>query len=170
MSSLRVMIFIDGSNLFKASERYRTGYRPDLAKLQDKLVKGRTLMRTYYYCSIANPPRIEQIKFQDKLKNLHIQVVSKSLKNRPTGEKVEKGVDVALVTDMLSLAFRNAYDVAILVSGDSDFLQTVNEVKRAGKRVEIASFRFTIGKELQTEADDFIPIEPIADEIALERG
>ena len=85
MTSLRVMVFIDGSNLFRASERHRKGLRLDIAKLRDKLANGRALMRTYYYCSIGNPPRSEQIKFQDKLKNLHIEVVSKPLKVRPSG-------------------------------------------------------------------------------------
>jgi hypothetical protein len=32
----------------------------------------------------------------------------------------EKGVDSALVTDLLSLAWQRAYDVAVLVSGDAD--------------------------------------------------
>jgi len=168
MSSLRVMIFIDGSNIYRASRRYKIGYRPDIQKLQDKLVKGRTLMRTYYYCSIGNPPRPEQLKFQEKLKHLHIEVVSKSLKIRgSTHERVEKGVDVALVTDMLSLAYKNAYEVAILVSGDNDFLQAVDEVKRSGKRVEIAAFDSSIGKELRDMADDYTSIEQIADEIRL---
>jgi uncharacterized LabA/DUF88 family protein len=162
------MIFMDGSNLFKACEGYRKEYRIDIEKLRDKLVNGRTLMRTYYYCSISNPPRQEQIKFQEKLRFLHLEVNSKTLKIRgSTGEMIEKGVDVALATDMLSLAFRNAYDVAVLVSGDNDFLQAVDEVKRAGKRVEIACFSSSIGHELRMKADDFIPIDQIADEIEL---
>lgn len=168
MSSMRVMIFIDGSNLFRAARAYREGYKVDLALLRDKLAKGRTLARSYYYCSIGNPPRPEQLKFQEKLSYLHFEVVSKTLKIRTaTKEKIEKGVDVALVTDMLRLAYNNAYDVAILVSGDNDFLQAVDDVKRAGKRVEVASFGFAIGRELKMKADDYVPLEQIAEEIQL---
>ncbi len=76
-------------------------------------------------------------------------------------------MDVALVTDMLSLAYKNAYEVAILVSGDNDFLQAVDEVKHSGKRVEIAAFDSSIGKELRDMADDYTSIEQIADEIRL---
>lgn len=46
---------------------------------------------------------------------------------------MEKGIDVALVVDMLCMAFRNAYDVAILVGGDSDYRTAVEEIKRWGK-------------------------------------
>ncbi len=31
---------------------------------------------------------------------------------------VEKGIDTAIVTDMISLAWANAWDVAVLVSSD----------------------------------------------------
>lgn len=171
----RVMIFIDGSNLFRSCEGFRQGYRPDIKKLQDILLKNRNLVRTYYYCSMGDPPRPEQVKFQDKLKYLHIAVVSKSLEQRgqtPDGKPlwVEKGVDVALVTDMLSMAFKGAYDVAIIVSGDNDLVQAVDEVKRTGRRVEIAFFAFAIGRELRDTGDDFVNLEDIADQICLKEN
>lgn len=140
----------------------------DIEKLQNKLANGRPLIRAYYYCSIGNPPRAEQLKFLDKLKHLHMEVTARPLKVRSsTGESVEKGVDVALVTDMLSLASHGSYDVAILVSGDNDFLKAVDEVKRLGKRIEIAAFGFTAGKELREKADVFTPLEQVAEELKL---
>jgi len=53
---------------------------------------------------------------------------------------VEKGVDVNIAADMLSNAFDNTYDTAILVSEDGDFVPVVREVKRLRKRVENAYF------------------------------
>jgi uncharacterized LabA/DUF88 family protein len=35
----------------------------------------------------------------------------------------EKGVDTRIVTDMMSLAWNGAYDVAVLVSADRDFIR-----------------------------------------------
>ncbi len=44
----------------------------------------------------------------------------------------EKGVDAAIVTDLLSLAFRQTYELAILVSGDADFIPAVDYVQGMG--------------------------------------
>jgi uncharacterized LabA/DUF88 family protein len=51
---------------------------------------------------------------------------------------IEKGVDTKIATDMLSMAFKNIYDTAILVSGDGDFACTIEAVKELGKHVEVA--------------------------------
>ncbi len=40
----------------------------------------------------------------------------------PYRRSVEKGVDTALATDLLSLGFEGVYDVALLVSSDADFV------------------------------------------------
>ena len=37
----------------------------------------------------------------------------------------EKGIDTAIVTDMMSLAWADVYDVAVLVSSDKDFIPVV---------------------------------------------
>jgi len=34
----------------------------------------------------------------------------------------EKGIDTAIATDMISLAWEDAWDVAILISSDKDFI------------------------------------------------
>jgi len=60
----------------------------------------------------------------------------------------EKGVDAALVTDLLSLAWQRAYDVAVLVSGDSDYIPAVEYVQSQGLKVVNAAWP-TKGYELQ---------------------
>jgi len=47
----------------------------------------------------------------------------------------EKGVDTAIVTDLLSLASENAFDVAILVSSDADFVPAVDWLQSRGFKV-----------------------------------
>lgn len=47
----------------------------------------------------------------------------------------EKGVDTAIVTDLLSLAGEQAFDVAILVSSDADFVPAVEWVQSRGFKV-----------------------------------
>jgi uncharacterized LabA/DUF88 family protein len=56
-----------------------------------------------------------------------------------TRSREAKGVDISLATDMLSNAHRNNFDVAILASGDGDFLPVVEEVQRLGKAVYLLS-------------------------------
>jgi len=80
----------------------------------------------------------------------------------------EKGVDVALATDMLSLAIEGAYDVAILVSGDYDYHKAVEAIKKRNLYVEIAYFRnFGITPEFIQLADRFIDLATCVDEIRL---
>lgn len=65
------------------------------------------------------------------------------------------------------MAFRNVYGIAILVSGDRDLAQAVEELKRLGKRVEIASFQYAITEEMKMLGDRFIPLDNIAIDVQL---
>ena len=75
---------------------------------------------------------------------------------------------MALVTDMLSLGFKGAYEVAILVSGDNDFVHAVKELKSYGIIVEVAMFKNSVGGELKRMADKFVVLDELVDEIARE--
>ena len=61
---------------------------------------------------------------------------------KPDGsyEFAVKGDDIHLATDMLSFAYENKYDTAILVSGDGDFVPVIKKVQKLGKKVENAYF------------------------------
>lgn len=53
---------------------------------------------------------------------------------------VEKGVDTAMVTDMVRLAWENSYDIAVLVSSDRDFIPGVEFLNSKGLKVVHAGF------------------------------
>lgn len=99
---------------------------------------GKTLeaIRSTYYTSVkGDDKKVEEVK--NKLWQLGFQPeVFK--KNDPS--KKAKGVDIALTKDMLSHAFLQNYDVALLVAGDGDYVPLVQEVKRVGKIVCVAFF------------------------------
>jgi uncharacterized LabA/DUF88 family protein len=70
------------------------------------------------------------------------------------GVPVEKGIDIMLATDLLYFAWNDFYDVALLVSGDSDFAYALQAVKNMGKHVEVAYFERGISKDLFSIADN----------------
>jgi uncharacterized protein (TIGR00288 family) len=70
------------------------------------------------------------------------------------GIPVEKGIDIMLATDLLYFAWNDFYDVAVLVSGDSDFAYALQAVKNMGKHVEVAYFESGISKDLLNIADN----------------
>jgi uncharacterized LabA/DUF88 family protein len=48
---------------------------------------------------------------------------------------VEKGIDTAIVTDMIRLAWEDAWDVAVLASADADFIPAVDALQKKGLSV-----------------------------------
>ncbi|MCM8829498.1 MAG: NYN domain-containing protein [Candidatus Omnitrophica bacterium] len=77
----------------------------------------------------------------------------------PTKYPIEKGVDILLACDMLSLAYNDAYDTAILVSGDGDFAYVIKNIKLLNKKVEVAYFPKRRCWHLRQVSDKFIPLE-----------
>ena len=53
---------------------------------------------------------------------------------------VEKGIDTAIVTDMIKLAWADSYDIAVLVSADRDFIPAVEFLGSKGLKVVHAGF------------------------------
>jgi len=162
----KVAIFIDGGNMFYATSglKLKINYK----KLVNILRKDRWLLRAYFYTGVPSGDLPEELKeqfrrqqgFLKELQNLGIKVKTMPLKKTPEGY-IEKGIDILIATDMVSLAFKNAYDTAILVSGDSDFVPVVEKIQELGKRVENAAFRKTSSYELRRVCDEFILLDNI---------
>jgi cold shock CspA family protein len=71
-----------------------------------------------------------------------------------TFEPKEKAVDVSLATTMAILAaLPGAYDIAIAVVGDRDFVPALQQIRRLGKRVAIASIKRCCSAELADPID-----------------
>ena len=158
-SLTRVIIFIDGSNLYHSLEENCKRFDVDFAALAAKLCKDRSLFRTYYYNVLRDPERTPQA-YQDQQKFLSALYNVPYLEVRLSGSKmrgdvaVEKGVDIMIATDLLRLAWEDIYDVAVLVTGDGDFAYAVQTVKNMGKHVEIAAFPANLSWDLANVADD----------------
>lgn len=90
-------------------------------------------------------------EIQNSIANNHLSIefrrsgeISYNLAEDKLGS--EKTVDVNLAVDMFRLS--NNYDLAILVSGDQDYVPAVQAVKDMGKRVVNVSFKKEDGKLL----------------------
>jgi len=160
----RVMIFIDGSNLYHSLKSFFKRTDIDLGKFCQKLLDRRRLVRIYYYNARVGrkeePERYrDQQKFFDGVSTIpytELRLGRLVYINWPNVPPFEKGVDIQLTTDLLTHSFKNNYDVAILVAGDSDYVGALQAVKDNGKNVEVALF----GKERTSR-----PLREVADKV-----
>jgi len=155
----RVAIFIDGSNLYHALQANFKHHNLNFADFATRLTGSRQLIRTYYYNILQDPiqwpdAHLEQQEFLDILRKTPYLEVRLGSTKKSQGVPIEKGVDIMLATDMLHFAWNNIYDVAVLVSGDSDFTYALQAVKNMGKHVEVAYFERSIAKSLLDVADN----------------
>ena len=142
----RVMIFIDGSNFYYALKRSFSKTKIDFEKFCNFLCSGDDLIEIKYYNSPLN--RIDnseeykkQQKFFEYLSDVPLMdIYFGRLEKRPDGKKAEKGVDVKLAVDLVVNAYKDKYDIAILVSNDADFIPAIQEALNLNKEVYYVGF------------------------------
>ena len=78
-----------------------------------------------------------EVKDRKPRKTIHCQeeacraeVTSCPTCRSPLKGTVEKGIDAAIITDLISLAFDDTYDIAVLISGDADFALPLDTFRR----------------------------------------
>jgi uncharacterized LabA/DUF88 family protein len=150
---LRVVVFVDGQNLYHACRRhFGHGYcHPHLLALE--LAQGRELVEVRFYTGVHDPRvhplahavvsrRLEAMRqngvwtYTHPLKYSEEEAVDHAVPACDHGfwkvdtlrKGREKGIDLRIGLDMLRLARQGAYDVAVLVSQDTDLNQAVEEL------------------------------------------
>jgi uncharacterized LabA/DUF88 family protein len=132
------------------------GHHPVSASGEVRVLEE-TGLRAYYYTSIVGN---EEIMKEVEESIWEIGFTPKVFK-KPSGGK-SKGVDISLATDMLTHAFQNHFEVAILLAGDADYKPLVGRVKSLGKLVWVWFFlsrNHGLAPELRLAADLFIPLD-----------
>ncbi len=164
----RVMVFIDGSNLYHSLKGIFKRTDIDMGKLAAKLLEKRRLIRVYYYNARVGrkeePDRFQrQLAFFSSVSStpyFELRLGRLVYQNWPNSPPYEKGVDVQLATDLLTHNFKNNYDVAILVAGDSDYVGAIQAVKDNGKNVEVALFgKERTSRQLREVADRVVEMD-----------
>ncbi|MBM3889510.1 MAG: NYN domain-containing protein [Verrucomicrobia bacterium] len=170
----RVCLFIDGSNFYHALKDAALPSHVDFGKLSLELTgPNRQHVHTYYYNTPLIRPHPNDPQFAAKDQRCRAQqrffnalrfVPNLTFRlgrfqRLPSGGQVEKGVDVALAVDMLTLAFKDRYDVAILISSDADYKHAIETVKyETGKTVELHQVAGAKAYDLITAASLYKPI------------
>jgi uncharacterized LabA/DUF88 family protein len=168
MNEDRVMIFIDGSNLYHSLKKFFNRVDIDMGKFCEKLLGRRRLIRIYYYnAKVGRREEPERYKDQQTffasvgaVPYTELRLGHLVYNNWPSTPPYEKGVDVQLATDLLTHSFKNNYDTAILVAGDNDYVGALQAVKDNGKHVEVALFgKERTSRQLREVADRIISMD-----------
>lgn len=152
----RAMVFVDGSNWYHKLRRLLnvkiaagvTETKPpvdfDLRGFTQNLIAPDTLVEIRYYIGkvrrVKGDPKSEAMYANQQrligfLQQQNITIGFGHLINYPDGSFHEKGVDILLAVEMIRCALEKKYEVAYLVSSDTDLVPAVDECKRLGGEV-----------------------------------
>lgn len=160
--STRVMMFIDGENIAIRYKEMLGSNAPEghVEHVPDVMVWSsyasrrngpQEFIRRHYYTSCRGDEE-KRYEIEEQLRRLGIESPRVFQKQR-SGRS--KRVDITLTTDMLSHAHRDNYDIAILVTGDEDYVPLVEAVKSEGKRVALWALKSGLSAALRRSADHF---------------
>jgi uncharacterized LabA/DUF88 family protein len=163
----KLVVFIDGNHLFHRLCHWYGTHNINIEKLSHMLsTVNRNLIEIRYYYS----PFIQQVNsdiynkqytYVENIKQVSVVklITGKNIKKPIVLPElmmgkllshfdkdtlfsyVEKGIDVNIAIDMVSLAHHGYFEDMILISGDSDFVPAITEVRKLHKTVQVAAFR-----------------------------
>ena len=159
----RVMVFIDYRNIYESMRFMEEHSRLDLYRLTQILVGSRDLIGAYVFDArkMFTNKDDETIATHNKLREQGFRVVARESMVYRDGKVEQKEVDVSLACEMLEHALLNHFDVAIVISGDRDFVPAIQKVQSAGKRVEVAAFNDVYNEECKRAADVYYLLDDI---------
>lgn len=160
----RTNVYVDGFNLFYGCVKGTPHRWLDLARLSRKIFPSNDIRRIRYFTALVNAPLNDPQKQQRQLTyiraletipglSVHLgqfsrhRVVRDLANPKPGGPRQvevidpkEKGSDVALATYLLVDGFQGDYDVAVVISNDSDLCLPIEKVRtELGRTVVVVS-------------------------------
>ena len=175
----KTLLFVDGENfLHKIKEIVsdeKIGTFKDISNIDFQKLLSSTLpklkfsRKLFYAAKIHAHPQtrtksIQLIELQRRLKaNLEKQgfefIIAGNVRAQSIGNKIifrEKGVDVKIAVDMVSLACDKLLDNAVLCSSDSDLQPAVSELKRRKVKTVYLGFEAKLNKGLVYTCDETV--------------
>jgi uncharacterized LabA/DUF88 family protein len=165
-----VMIFIDGGYLRKLFKDLFGRDDIDFTRVSRYLIKlyngypqnmfRANLIRTYYYDGLPDSEKdsdgfLKQKTYIEDIKrlNFNVSVALGEAVKEADGRFRQKGVDVLLAIDALSMAYENQYQSGLFLLGDRDFIPLLEAVKMTGKKVYGFFYIENVSRELSHTFD-----------------
>jgi len=166
----KAFVFIDGGNFYfklkyltsKLDEKYSL-LDFNFRKFAEWLAGDNKLIEIRYYVGVvkrqpdnqkSEKMYADQQRLIRRLQKQDIAVTLGQLIRHPDKTYHEKGVDVRLAVEMIRFARENRYDLAYLVSSDTDLVAAVEEVQAFGKKVQYVGVPKGQSYGLSSVADD----------------
>lgn len=173
---MRAFVFIDGSNFYFRLHDLRAEIPGkfsllefDYRRFAEWLVKPNELVEIRYYVgalkrknSSEKSERMyaDQQKLLARLQQQSVSVTLGQLIQHPDRSFHEKGVDVRLAVEMIRFARADEYDIAYLLSSDTDLVAAIEEVRSFGKKVQYVGIAKGQSFGLTKVADDVRLLRP----------
>ncbi len=166
----RIALFIDGANLYAAAKALAVEI--DYRRLLSFFSENAYLVRALYYTALIEDQEYSSIRpLIDWLDYNGYRMVTKPAKeffDSAGRRKIKGNMDIELAVDALEMAPN--LDHIVLFSGDGDFRYLIDAIQRKGRKVTVISTTATqpsmVADELRRQADHFIDLTNLADEIS----
>jgi len=151
----RVMVFIDGSNLYYMMYQSKTRFSYETF---ESWLQSKCKLEAIHYYTAFDPEEDKQTDFLTDLEGLKYTIHKKPIKWVKDHHK--GNMDVELAVDAISLAPK--YDLMFLISGDGDFSYLCNALEILDKKTIVASLGGYTAPELHESADNYFFLERIS--------
>lgn len=149
----RVGVFVDAQNMYHSAKNLYHA-KVNFKKILENAVNSRQLIRAFVY--VIKTETGEEKAFLEALEKSGYEIKVKDLQIFPGGMK-KADWDVGMAMDAVILA--DKIDVAILVTGDGDFVPLCEYLRvNKGLKVEVVSFERSTSSKLIEIADVFTDI------------
>ena len=150
---IRIALFIDGSNIFYTEKTL--GWQIDFLKVYDYFDKKFAFYNAFYYTTDPEDEETRKRYQEYQLAGYTMRLKTPKEIRDHRGKIVARkaNLDVEMVVDMFNT--RDNYDLAVLFTGDSDFVRPIELLRTHGKQIFVFSTKGHSSLELINGADKF---------------
>lgn len=177
---MTLYVYVDNSNVWIEGMRVaavRNGLAPSLQQAMHDKITDQTW--TYDFGKLygvvcpdeemigrsslfgSRPPENDSIWELARREGFQVYLFDRNFANK------EKQVDVAIATQMIEDSFLHMKpgDSVVLVSGDRDYIPTIESLKARGFPTRVAFWEHATGVELKSDLVEFVALDPLFDHI-----